>query len=84
MRFARGDVRGPYRFIQNRSRAFVVELKGDTAATVLMHRSKQHRYSIPSSARTTRLTRAKGPPPVSLRPALPLMKKLPRNRWEQQ
>jgi hypothetical protein len=32
MRFTRGDVREPYRFIQNRSRASVVALKGDAAA----------------------------------------------------
>jgi hypothetical protein len=31
MRFARGDVRGPYRFIQNRSRVAVVALKSDAA-----------------------------------------------------
>src|SRR5258705_12641934 len=32
MRFTRGDVRGPYRFIQNRSRISVVALKSDAAA----------------------------------------------------
>jgi len=32
MRFTRGDVRGPHRFIQNRSRASVLALKGDAAA----------------------------------------------------
>jgi hypothetical protein len=32
MRFARGDVRDPYRFIQNRSRTSVVALKSDAAA----------------------------------------------------
>jgi hypothetical protein len=32
MRFARGDVREPYRFIHNRSQTFVVALKSDAAA----------------------------------------------------
>jgi hypothetical protein len=32
MRFTRGDVRGPYHFIQNRSRTSVVELKSNAAA----------------------------------------------------
>jgi hypothetical protein len=32
MRFARGDVRGPYRFIQTLSSVFVRALNGDTAA----------------------------------------------------
>jgi hypothetical protein len=32
VRFARGDVRGPYRLIQNRSRTSVVALKSDAAA----------------------------------------------------
>jgi len=32
MRFTQGDVKGPYRFIQNRSRTSVVTLKGDAAA----------------------------------------------------
>jgi hypothetical protein len=32
MRFTRGDVRGPYRFIQNRPRTFLVALKSDAAA----------------------------------------------------
>src|SRR5258708_16866942 len=32
MRFTRGDVRDPYRFIQNRSRISVVALKRDAAA----------------------------------------------------
>jgi hypothetical protein len=32
MRFTRGDVRGPYRFIQNRSRTSVADLKSDAAA----------------------------------------------------
>jgi hypothetical protein len=32
MRFTRGDVRGPYRFIQNRSRTSVVALKSNAAA----------------------------------------------------
>jgi hypothetical protein len=32
MRFPRGDVKGPYRFIQNRSWTSVVALKSDAAA----------------------------------------------------
>jgi hypothetical protein len=32
MRLTRGDVRGPYRFIQNRSPTFAVALKSDAAA----------------------------------------------------
>jgi hypothetical protein len=32
MRFMRGNVRGPYRFIQNRSRTSAVALKSDAAA----------------------------------------------------
>jgi hypothetical protein len=32
MRFTRGDVRGPYLFIQNRSRTSVVAMKSDAAA----------------------------------------------------
>jgi hypothetical protein len=32
MRFTRGNVRGPYRFIQNRSRIFVVALKSNASA----------------------------------------------------
>ena len=32
MRFTRGDVRDPYRFIQNRPRTFLVALKSDAAA----------------------------------------------------
>jgi hypothetical protein len=32
MLFTRGDVRGPYRFIQNRSRVSVLALKSDAAA----------------------------------------------------
>ena len=32
MRFERGDVRGPYRFIQNRSRTFLVALKCNAMA----------------------------------------------------
>src|SRR5258708_18190488 len=32
MRFTRGDVRDPYRFIKNRSRISVVALKSDAAA----------------------------------------------------
>jgi hypothetical protein len=32
MRFTRGDVTGPYRFIQNRLRTSVVALRSDAAA----------------------------------------------------
>jgi hypothetical protein len=51
----------------------------------LVRRSKRHRYSITSSPIET-IERAKGPPPVSvsLKPVVPLTKKLSRNRWEQQ